>query len=72
MKKALSVIHKALVLLGVLGSVNCFSSRVERILDEKADRVLIGAALEWSHWNYSAENIEDTLGFPPKVYVCVY
>jgi len=70
MKKARSVHAKALILLGALGSVTAFNSRVERIVHDhgKADGVLIGAALEWSQWNYSAENIEDTLGFQPKVY----
>ncbi len=48
-------------------SVSAFSPRVERVVGKFG--VQIGAAVEWSDWNYSTKSIPDVFGFGPKAYV---
>lgn len=47
--------------------VSAFSSRVERVVGEYG--VQVGAAVEWSDWNYSTRHIPDVFGFGPRAYV---
>lgn len=51
----------------LLPTCNAFSPRVQRVVGEYG--VHIGAAVEWSDWNYSTRDIPTTFGFSPRAYV---